>query len=60
MDLMWKKYNVDELDFPWQKTASHFSYEYKFAISITVIDFAICEARSDNSNLVNIYLYKNH
>ena len=55
-----EKYNVEELDFPWEKTASHFSYDYKFATAITIIHFAICQISCDNSNPVIIYLYKNH
>ena len=46
------KYNVEELNFPWEKTPSHFSYDFKFAIKITIIHFAICKVPSDNLNPV--------
>ena len=54
-----EKYNVEELNLPWEKTNSHSSYDYKFATAVTIIHFAICQVSSDNSNLVIIYLYKN-
>ena len=55
-----EKYNVEELNFPSEKTASHFPYDYKFATTITIIHFAIFQVSSDNSNPVIINLYKNH
>ena len=39
-----------ELNFPWEKTALHFSYDLQLTIAITRIHFAICEVRSDNTN----------
>ena len=56
MDIMRK--NKIELNFLWEKSASHFLYDYKFAIAVTIIHFTICEVRSDNSNSVNILIEK--
>ena len=41
---------MDELNFPWKKTASHFLYDYNFTITIIRIHWAICKVRSNNSN----------
>ena len=56
MDIMRK--NKVELNFLWEKSTSHFVYDYKFAIAITIIYFAICERRSDNSNPINVLIEK--
>ena len=38
-----EKSNVDELNFLWEKTASHFRMIYNFKIPITRIYFTICK-----------------
>ena len=43
-----EKYDKQELNFPWEKAALHFSYDHKFATAITIIHFAICQVSSDN------------
>ena len=55
-----EKFNVEELNLPSEKTASHFSDDNKVATAITIIYFTICQVSSNNSNPVIINLYKNH
>ena len=47
-----EKSNVDELNFLWEKTTSHFRMIYNFKIPITRIHFTICKVWNNNSNPV--------
>ena len=48
-----EKYNLNKLNFPWEKTASQFCMIYNFTITITRIHLTICKVRSNNSNPVS-------
>ena len=41
-----EKYNICELNFSWEKAASHFLYDYDFSIAILELtsQFGKCEA----------------
>ena len=46
------KYDGEELNSSWEKTTLHFSYDFKFAIKITIIHVAICKLPSNSWNTV--------
>ena len=52
-----KKYNMDELKFPWKKVLSIFYMIYNFTITLTRTHFPIYEVQSNNSNPENRQIY---